>query len=68
VREILDACRRVTGRNLRVELLPGRPIDAPANVLDSTRAARILGWSPRVEFEEGLRRTWEWIREVAKTH
>src|SRR5262245_24228379 len=30
--------------------------------LDASHAQRVLGWSPQVEFEEGLRRTVEWYR------
>jgi nucleoside-diphosphate-sugar epimerase len=30
--------------------------------LDASRAKRVLGWSPQVEFSEGLRRTVEWSR------
>jgi len=32
--------------------------------LDATRAARVLGWKPRVAFTEGLRRTVEWSRSA----
>jgi dTDP-glucose 4,6-dehydratase len=27
---------------------------------DRSKAARLIGWSPRVTFEDGLRRTAEW--------
>jgi len=30
--------------------------------LDASRAQRVLGWTPKVDFEEGLRRTVEWYR------
>ncbi|MBA1142202.1 NAD-dependent epimerase/dehydratase family protein [Mesorhizobium neociceri] len=49
------------------ELLPGRPeppvtryglgLFAYAQSLDITKAGRILGWAPKVSFEEGLDRT-----------
>jgi len=32
---------------------------------DASDAARVLGWRPRVELEEGLRRTIEWTRQNA---
>jgi UDP-glucose 4-epimerase len=31
--------------------------------LDNALAERMLGWRPEVPLSEGLRRTWEWIRE-----
>lgn len=57
VAHICDAA----GRDVEVRLLPGRPFDVPANVLDIDKARRELGWFPRVPLAEGLRRTWEWL-------
>jgi CDP-glucose 4,6-dehydratase len=31
--------------------------------LDSTAIRKELGWAPRVELDEGLRRTWDWYAE-----
>jgi UDP-glucose 4-epimerase len=39
-----------------------RPGEVQRIYLDATRARRVLGWQPRVEFREGLRRTVEWTR------
>jgi UDP-glucose 4-epimerase len=33
--------------------------------LDATRARKVLGWTPKVDFEEGLRRTVEWYRSTS---
>jgi nucleoside-diphosphate-sugar epimerase len=41
--------------------------EIPAQYTDSTKAIRLLGWSPRVEFAEGLRRTIAWYRDFART-
>ena len=30
---------------------------------DITRAREVLGWEPKVDFEEGMRRTVPWFRE-----
>jgi nucleoside-diphosphate-sugar epimerase len=40
-----------------------RPGDARRSVLDVSRAERELGWRPEVALAEGLRRTWESMRE-----
>ena len=39
-----------------------RPGEVQRIYLDASRARRVLGWTPKVEFEEGLRRTVEWYR------
>jgi UDP-glucose 4-epimerase len=41
---------------------PARVFDVHANVLDSTKLRSRTGWIPRVGFEEGLRRTRDWLR------
>jgi len=33
---------------------------------DITRARTLLGYAPRVAFEDGLRRTFEWFQSVAE--
>jgi len=40
-----------------------RPGEIQRIYLDASRARRVLGWEPRVEFAEGLRRTVEWTRQ-----
>lgn len=51
-----------TGQGIRVEHLPERVFDVHANVLDSTKLALHTGWTPKVEFQEGLLRTRDWLR------
>ncbi|MBI4822576.1 MAG: NAD-dependent epimerase/dehydratase family protein [Deltaproteobacteria bacterium] len=43
------------GLSLKVEFLPPRPFDVRRVVLDVRKAAAV-GWQPRVELEEGVRR------------
>jgi UDP-glucose 4-epimerase len=63
--ELVTLVARVTGRNDLVEYAPGRPSDVPINVLDASLIRRTTGWQPRVSFEEGVARTWEWVRRIA---
>ncbi|MEL6179728.1 MAG: NAD-dependent epimerase/dehydratase family protein, partial [Myxococcota bacterium] len=39
-----------------------RPNGQPRRLVDSSRARKVLGWSPQVPFAEGLRRTVDWFR------
>jgi dTDP-glucose 4,6-dehydratase len=41
-----------------------RPVDDPTvRRPDTTLAGQVLGWSPQVSIEDGLKRTIEWLRE-----
>jgi nucleoside-diphosphate-sugar epimerase len=51
---VLRAAARVVGRGDEVDRLVG------SLQVDSTKATRLLDWSPRVGVEEGLRRTSAW--------
>jgi len=59
--EMLSVMGEASGRTPKVEYLPARSLDVPANILDTERAERELGWSAEVELREGVGRTWAWI-------
>ena len=54
----------VTGRPLEVSFQPVRSVDVKGVVLDSTAFASTYGWVPVVSLEEGIQRTWEWVRRL----
>jgi UDP-glucose 4-epimerase len=61
VREVIDACRRVTGRDIPLEIGPRRPGDPPELIADSRRARSTLDWSPKyVELDAIVASAWRW--------
>ena len=58
----LVVVQRTVGRTAIIDSQPARRFDAPRIVLDTTLARQTLNWQPRVDFEEGVARTWDWIR------
>ena len=44
---------------------PAREGDVQRSVLDVSLAERELGWRPEVSLDDGLRRTWDWVRSQA---
>ncbi len=63
VREVIDACRRVTGHEIPVIEGERRPGDPPELVADATAAAEVLGWVPRyTDIEEIVATAWHWHR------
>jgi len=60
VLQVIEAARRVTGKNIEIEFAPPRPGDPKALVADNTRAKRELGWQPERTLEEMIESTWRW--------
>jgi len=59
--EVLDAVGQAVGHAPRVRYAPARPYDVPANVLDIGAIRARVGWAPKVDFGEGVRRTAAWL-------
>jgi len=64
INQVRRVVERSTGIELNVNQCTARGIDVRAVVLDVGRISRLLGWSPRVELQEGVSRTWEWLRKA----
>ncbi|MDU8910191.1 UDP-glucose 4-epimerase GalE [Aestuariicoccus sp. MJ-SS9] len=63
VREVIDASRAVTNREVPHSVGPRRPGDATKLVSGSTRAAAELGWSPgRSTMQQMITDAWAWHR------
>ena len=63
VRDVIDVCRAVTGRDIPAEAAARRPGDPPTLVADTRRIQTELGWSPQhPDLEEIVRSAWEWHR------
>jgi UDP-glucose 4-epimerase len=56
VKKIETAC----GSEISVNFLPERVVDVKSNVLNTSMAADILGWTPCVSLEKGLEKTALW--------
>ncbi|HZQ82670.1 MAG TPA: NAD-dependent epimerase/dehydratase family protein [Gaiellaceae bacterium] len=65
INELHAACRRVSGVDDEPQRREARLGDVLRSVIDPARAARELGWRPRVQLEDGLARTWAWTKEAA---
>jgi len=60
--EVFKPLMQEIGCEVQVENLPERAFDVKANVLDSSKLQEHTGWKLQVEFDDGLRRTREWLR------
>lgn len=55
----------VSGRRVPITHAAARPGELARSALDCGKAAREWDWRPAVPLAEGLKRTYDWIREVA---
>ncbi len=62
VNAIFTALQRATSDTTPPLHGPPRPGDVRRIWLDSSRAARVLGWAPEVGLDEGIAQTVEWFR------
>jgi UDP-glucose 4-epimerase len=63
--DLLRAVEAVTGRTVAREHLAPRAGDVRDSQASLERAGRVLGYTPAVGLEEGLRRTWDWFLTAA---
>ncbi|HEY8498513.1 MAG TPA: UDP-glucose 4-epimerase GalE [Limnochordales bacterium] len=64
VRQVVETCRRVTGRSFPVRIGPRRPGDPAVLVASNERARAQLGWRPRYDSLEVMVETaWAWHRK-----
>jgi len=57
VNEIYERLRRVSGLDLPPQHGPAKPGEQLRSCVDSSKAARLLGWRPRVDLDAGLEET-----------
>ena len=63
VKEVIEACRRITGHPIPVKLEPRRAGDPAELVADSSLAQRVLGWSPQyLDIRSTIETAWRWHR------
>ncbi len=64
--DLLDGLRKLLDTDVPAEYGPERPGDIRHSQADITRAREVLGYEPRITFEEGLRRTVAYFREAGE--
>jgi UDP-glucuronate 4-epimerase len=62
LRELVGMLAELLAVEPRIEVLPAQPGDVPITFADVGKAARLLGYSPKVGIREGLRRFVAWYR------
>jgi UDP-glucose 4-epimerase len=58
--QVISLLAKITAREIRPAYEPARVGDIRDSQAEISLARKVLGYEPKVLFEEGLRRTWEW--------
>jgi dTDP-glucose 4,6-dehydratase len=62
VLELADLIKELTGAKCAIKLEPLPKDDPQRRLPDITRARTLLGWEPRVDLKNGLKKTIDWYR------
>jgi UDP-glucose 4-epimerase len=63
-KEIIEAVKKVTGKDFEIRIGPRRQGDAPKLLASSKKIRKELGWKPRYKNMEDIVRTaWEWEKK-----
>jgi UDP-N-acetylglucosamine/UDP-N-acetyl-alpha-D-glucosaminouronate 4-epimerase len=60
--QTLALLEKITGRRANAKYAPPREGDIRDSEADITCAREVLGYNPRIGFEQGLQLTWEWFQ------
>jgi UDP-glucuronate 4-epimerase len=63
LKELIGLIEEALGKKAKVEMLEPQPGDVSITYADITKAKRMLGYQPKVNMEEGIKRFIEWYKE-----
>ncbi len=64
--EMIDTISRAAGKEAHIQRLGDQPGDVPATCADIQKAGEVLGFKPRVSFEEGIGRFVAWYKRASE--
>ncbi len=62
INELFGTIKKMTGATIEAAHGPAKTGEVYRSSLDSTRATRTFGWTPKIDLDEGLKKTIEWFR------
>jgi UDP-glucose 4-epimerase len=67
VREVIDSCRKLTGRKIDIVERPRRPGDPPRLIASSEKIKRELGWKPQFQSLDAIiESAWKWHQKFPR--
>jgi UDP-glucose 4-epimerase len=65
--QVIKLLEKITGKKTTAEYDPPRVGDIKDSQADISLARKVLGYQPSVNFEEGLKLTWDWYASTYRT-
>jgi UDP-glucose 4-epimerase len=67
VREVIDSCRKITGRKIDIVEKPPRPGDPPRLIASSEKIKHALGWKPQFQSLDAIiESAWKWHQKFPR--
>lgn len=66
IKEMAETIQNLVSNNVQIEYLPDRPGDYKGKEASNDKIKRLLDWEPKVDFEEGMRKTIAWFRQEVR--
>eukprot|EP00592_Proboscia_alata_P016264 CAMPEP_0194394904 /NCGR_PEP_ID=MMETSP0174-20130528/124115_1 /TAXON_ID=216777 /ORGANISM="Proboscia alata, Strain PI-D3" /LENGTH=421 /DNA_ID=CAMNT_0039190757 /DNA_START=112 /DNA_END=1381 /DNA_ORIENTATION=- len=64
LKEFINLVEKHTGKDALIKIMPDQPGDVPFTCADVRKAKKYIGYSAKIPFEEGIRRTAKWYQGV----
>jgi len=63
INQLVDIVAKIAGKKIHKEYDLTKPVGVRGRNSDNTKLKKILDWEPEISLEDGLRKTYNWIRE-----
>ena len=63
INDLIKKFETVTGKPAKIKYSPIHPADMSASWADVEKAKRLLGWSPKTSFKDGIMQVFKWYQQ-----
>ena len=63
LKELIEGIEKVTGKKAIINQQPDQPGDVPKTYADITKAKALLGYDPKTQIHEGLKKFYDWFMQ-----
>lgn len=65
IKDVAETIQDLAPNDVKIKYLPARSGDYQGKEASNDKVKRLLGWEPKVDFDEGMRKTIEWYKSVS---